>query len=318
MDNFTGIFVLFISHVIIPDFILMKFFYQIESDIISLKGQYDVPSCLFGDFNAHTKTSNDFIELDDMIPKLTGCDILNEENYVKCSDLNEELTTYIYNQDTLKINRNGKHLLSLCQALNFRIVKGRLGSDKYHGSPTCHKGGASVVVSENVIPHLCDFHVEMFDSCSSDVHSPVEFVLSCDVSLPPTENVSCNVRPVDRVKEVMKTTECGNDNPSNLPKMHFQWSAQLAQDFNDALSNRDLENLIEQLNILSNDVTQCSIGNLCLYLNEILLSTAKNVGVYRETTEKTRKIKLKPQCPPWFGHECPEKRRLYYRAKNIN
>ena len=199
-DPFTGIF----GAVYIPcdnsQFYFDEFFYQIESDIINLKGQYDVPFCLFVDFNAHTKTSNDFIELDDMIAELTGCDILNEENYVKCSELNEKLTTYRYNQDILEINRNGKHLLSSCQALNFKIVNGRLGSDKYHGSPTCHKGGASVidyvVVSENMIPHLCDFHVEMFDPCLSDVHSPVEFALSCDVSLPPTENVSCNMRPM--------------------------------------------------------------------------------------------------------------------------
>ena len=121
---------------------------------------------------------------------------------------------------------------------------------------------------------------------------------------------------VDRVKEIMKTTECGNDNPPNSPKMHFQWSTQLAQDFNDALSNLDLESLIARLNILSNDVTQCGIENSCQYLNEILLSTTKNVGVYRENTVKTRKIKPKPQCPPWFDHECREKRRLYYRTKN--
>ena len=100
--------------------------------------------------------------------------------------------------------------------------------------------------------------------------------------------------------------------------MHFQWSTQLAQEFNDALSNLDLESLIARLNILSNDVTQCGIDNLCQYLNEILLSTAKNVGVYRENTVKTRKIKLKPQCPPWFDHECREKRRLYYRTKKNN
>ena len=52
-------------------------------------------------------------------------------------------------------------------------------------------------------------------------------------------------------------------------------TAQLAQDFNDALSNLDLESLIAQLNILSNDVTQCGIDNLCQYLNEMILSIAK-------------------------------------------
>ena len=73
-------------------------------------------------------------------------------------------------QDVSDIKRNGKHLLALCQALDFLIVNGRVGYDKYFGKPTCHKTDAAgvidyVIASEYMLPYVSHFDVEMFGPC---------------------------------------------------------------------------------------------------------------------------------------------------------
>ena len=130
---------------------------QIEKDIIELKCRYNLPICLFGDFNAHTKQADDIVDFIDMAAEITGCDYLYESESFSCNDLNANFINHRYSQDTSEVNKNGQNLLSLCQSLDFRIVNGRVGADKYRGNPTCHKNGASSVIdyavaNEQMIP----------------------------------------------------------------------------------------------------------------------------------------------------------------------
>ena len=176
-------------------------FYQIENDILDLKSRFELPFCLFGDFNAHTQLKDDFLEYDDTVAEITGCDLFRESSFVDCQNINPGFTRYRYSQDASDMNRNGKYLLALCQALDFKIVNGRLGSDKYIGRPTCHKSEAASVIdyvlaSECMLPYVSHFHVEMFDPCFSDVHCPIEFNVSTDVPafnyVPETETSLCS------------------------------------------------------------------------------------------------------------------------------
>ena len=83
-----------------------------------MKVRYNLPICLTGDFNAHTGIKNDFLEQDNLLADLFGCEELSENSSMNCSLLNGGFPAYWYNQDTSGINRNGKQLLSMCQALN--------------------------------------------------------------------------------------------------------------------------------------------------------------------------------------------------------
>ena len=84
-----------------------------------------------GDFNAHTKLANDFLEADDTIAKMTGCDLFESTTSVDLCQINPDFTWHSYNKDLSDVNRNDKSLISICQALVFKIINGRTGSDKY-------------------------------------------------------------------------------------------------------------------------------------------------------------------------------------------
>ena len=103
-----------------------------------MKVKYNLPICLAGDFNAHTGIKNDFLEQDNLLADLFGCEELSENSSMNCSLLNGGFTANRYNQDTSDINRNG-------QALNLRIVNGRFGSHKYFGGQTTYSSDASVI-----------------------------------------------------------------------------------------------------------------------------------------------------------------------------
>ena len=294
-------------------------FDQIENDILDLKSRFELPFCLFGDFNAHTQLKDDFLEYDDTVAEITGCDLFRESSFVDCQNINPGFTRYRYSQDASDMNRNGKYLLALCQALDFKIVNGRLGSDKYIGRPTCHKSEAASVIdyvlaSECMLPYVSHFHVEMFDPCFSDVHCPIEFNVSTDVPafnyVPETETSLCSQEKTDS-----ETLSC---EPEVLPKMSFKWSKESADDFQNAISESKLIELSQQLRNLSSNITQESVDHLCSSLSEIMIDAAKTAGIYKELRRVNGKKngEIKKKSPPWFDKECVEKRRDYYKMKN--
>ena len=298
-----------------------EMFSQIENDIVTLKARYKIPICLSGDFNAHTGQDDDFINPDDFLADITGCDMLGEEIMKSCNELNPNFTCYRYSQDKAEVNRNGKQLLSLCQGLNLKIVNGRLGSDKYLGGSTCQKTNGSVIdyviVCEDMLPYVSDFNIEMFDSCMSDVHSPLEFVLvfnHCDETV---GNKECFEE--DRSVLISQHGRLPNVNKKSngLPNMKFQWNAELAIEFQNVISNTDFTNLSDQLDTLSQNITEDGVNQLCQCLNEKMIETATKAGVYKEmNTSNHKKGKVKSPSPPWFDHECLERRKQYYKVKN--
>ena len=290
-----------------------EMFSQIETDIVTLKARYKIPICLSGYFNAHTGQDDDFINPDDFLVDITGCDMLGEEIMKPCKELlNPNLTFYIYNQEKAEVNRNGKQLWFLCQGLDLRIVNERLGSDKYLGGSTCQKTNGSVIeyviVCEDMLPYVSDFNTEMFDSCMSDVHSPLEFVLvfnHCDKTVGNTECLE-----EDRSVLISHDSLPNVKRKSNaLQNMKFQWNAKLAVEFQNVISDIDFTILTNKLYILSQNITEDGKNKLSQCLNAKILETATKAGFYKEmNTSNHKKAKAKSPSPPWFDHECSERR----------
>ena len=310
--NFKGILDFIYGAVYIPcetsPFFNKDAFIELENDVLELKVRYEkLPVMLAGDINGHTGTAEDHIEGDDTVAELTGCEILNSSNAIKCSDINPNCENARYSQDTHKLDKNGVGLLSFCKSTNFRIVNGRIGRDKCLGLSTCHKTeNPSVIdyliVSEDMLPYISDFKVEMFDNNISDVHSPIEFTISYD----------------EKSTRTAVTSEENNNVVTEipLPHMKFQWSPDIANDYQETSHRLFMEASVNLEEILKkkDSITQEDVENLCLGLNNILINSAHSTGAYKEMKPRNSKKQRKRQ--PWLDHDAIQKRKEYYRVKN--
>ena len=286
-------------------------FLEIEHDILELNIRYDkLPTILAGDFNGHTEIADDCLQGDVTVAEYTGCELLTDSNMSNCTQLNSNSTDYRYSQDLHVVSKNGSGLLSLCKAIGFKIVNGRIGSDKFIGRSTCHKTeNASVidylVVSDNMFPYISDFKVEMFDSCISDVHCPIEFELSCDEP--------CNAAKVGDVSE-----QSASSDKTILPSFKFKWSPEIADDFkkHSSINFDEMKAELEKLLTFAT-ITQNDVDSLCSNLNELFIDTAKSTGAYSEiNTNKVKNNLKRKKVQPWMDHECFVKRKEYYKVKN--
>ena len=165
-----------------------------------------------------------------------------------------------------------------------------------------------------MVPYISHFSVEMFDPCFSDVHCPVEFEFSCDVT------VFSQCISDKEAGDCIADSQSMSFEPEVLPKMSFRWSKESAVDFQNAVSESQLmSDLFEQLRNVSSNVTQGSIVDKCSSLSKIMIDAAKTAGSYEELKiigdkeSGNRKIK----SPPWFDKECVEKSKEYYKMKII-
>ena len=259
--------------------------------------------CLMGDFNARTKLVNDFIEADDTIAKVTGCDLFESTTLVGSSQINPDFTWHRYNQDLSEVNRNGKSLISICQALDFKIINGRIGSDKYRGNPTCYKSTPSmidyVVVNDEMLRFLIDFDIDMFDQCLSDVHCPMRFVLKFNNSLANKDLLVVNQSPNDTSYYTV-----------------VEWSRDKIPDYVAQISEETVQHLCTNLSIVSQNVTQEGIDTLCSELNKTMLNAANVAGISKKVKNTMNKAKEKSASLPWFNKDCIQARQNYLKVKN--
>ena len=310
--NYRGILDFIYGAVYIPcetsPFFNKDAFIELENDVLELKVRYEkLPVLLAGDINGHTGTADDHIDGDDTVAEITGCEVLNSSNSIRCSELNSNCADSRYSQDTHKLNKNGAGLLSFCKSTNFRIVNGRIGRDKGLGLSTCHKTeNPSVIdyliVSEDMLPYISDFNVEMFDNNISDVHSPIEFTISYNENLP--SSAPSSEENVDVVTEIP------------LPCMKFQWSNDIANDFNETSNRLFLEasDRLENILKLQERITKEDVETLCTGLEDILINSAHSTGAYKEMKPRTGKKRRKRQ--PWLDQDAIQRRKEYYRVKN--
>ena len=301
---------------ITSDFHSPDLFSDINSDISELNTRYNfLPTMMVGDWNGHTNTAADYLEGDNVVADLTGCDLLDEAPVIG-SDLNQKISDVRFSSDTRKVDGNGEGLISVCINHKFKIVNGRIGNDKFQGKSTCHKSeNPSVidylVVSENMLPFLSNFNVEMFDSNLSDVHSPIEYEFTLDnANSSPHSGAMSNDNSEDHdLEESFETTE--------LPSMKFKWSNEISESFKSSFSLAKLKELNTDLNDLTENVNQNGVDNLCSKLNDLMIDIAKESGAYFEKRKaKNKSFKSKGDYKPWKDAEFFKKRNEYYRIKN--
>ena len=294
-------------------------FLEIGNDVSDLNFRYNnLPTMIAGDINGHTGLSNDSLEGDDIVADITGCDMLSDSHMSKCSDLNEVFTDDRFSQDTQKVDKNGLGLTTFCKSHGYKIVNGRVGCDKFIGQRTCHKTESPsvidyLVVSENMLPFITDFKVEMFDSNYSDVHSPIEFELKCD-EIVPAEGINNDII-TNATAHVMEAA--ASSSTTEIPSLKFRWSHEIAADFK-VLSNLKLQELKEDLEKVTNSpaVKQNDIDLLCGKLNDLFVDSAKLSGAYTERKRQNDKKSNSNKNKPWMDQEFYSKRKEYYRVKN--
>ena len=123
------------------------------------------------------------------------------------------------------------------------------------------------------------FHIEMFDPCYSDVPCPIEFLLSVSNSTFSRDDYS-------ETSFLGNERICGNKAQeviSTLPHMEFNWSKEIAADFQGVAADLDLNDLFVKLSDISNNTTQTNMNYLCQKLNEKIIVTAKQVGAYKDS-----------------------------------
>lgn len=142
----------------------------LAQDLVHLKGKYDVPFCLTGDFNARTGLLDDFMVIEDVISDLTGFVASNDNNDFQSYLKDNGIDTKRYNKDEC-VNNNGRQILEICQSFDLKIVNGRIGGDKGVGNYTCYNknGGKSVVDYvidlASFFQHILNFQIDVFDKC---------------------------------------------------------------------------------------------------------------------------------------------------------
>ena len=110
--------------------------YENDAPLVEIKDEMvdisiDNLICLTGDFNAHTKTTRDFIVGNEFIMNQLEFD---SEISAMLDDLGTLNVLGIQinrnNQDIQNVNPYGKSLLQLCKAHNLIIANGRVGNDR--------------------------------------------------------------------------------------------------------------------------------------------------------------------------------------------
>ena len=122
-------------------------FDTLVDEITDCKERYNGNICLIGHFNARTSNLTDMTDFDDNILEFCNLnsdmfDIYNDESdIIRLDQL--DVPVERKTSDTDRPNNWRYRLLSLCKALNLRIMNGRMGKDATVGQVTCK--GVSVI-----------------------------------------------------------------------------------------------------------------------------------------------------------------------------
>ena len=238
---------------------------SLEKDVskFSLKG--DV--MLLGDFNSRVAKMSDFIINDD--DKHTPL----PDTYI--SDENEYLS--VRRNEDINTNEYGKHLLSLCQEHQLRIMNGRMLGD-LNGKPTSFKwNGCSAVdygiVNRGLWDRIDFFKVWELVGHISD-HCPISCGFKCSYKIAKVEN---DIYPL---------------------KPNFKWDDQSEFIYKSALTSNSIGNQIES-------VLQMTESNLCI---DEMLSKVENIlksaadGALKQRRNIYSKSKRKKK--KWFDRDC--------------
>ena len=275
---------------------------------------------MVGDFNPRTGTLPDQLEPDRHLITATGLEDHHGEIFIDDNFLNKlNIPTTRQNDDKI-IDTNGRKMIEFCMGAGMLIVNGRFGNPKVSGRVTC-KGSSTVdyaLADTNILCYINDFCVETFDRCLSDVH--------CPISLELIGNVSMNVSQLSATIPTHNTPTNHNTQPEEqMPNIKVKWDNTKSKEFGETLQIDDINNLIAQINTISDQPSIISKGDIDSITNsikQIYIESGKKVGVIN-SKPTTHRIFARPKAQqrktnhkPWFDDTCKQSRKDFFLAKN--
>ena len=296
----------------------------ISSDIIYLSN-YSLPFVLIGDFNARTGTMCDFFdEVDESTVKECGLDLARDlpGMYSAKEDLEMMGIELVRHNMDKCINNNGRKLVELCQVFNFTILNGRFGDDKGVGEYTCTTArGQSVIdytlMSSELLPIIKDFKVDIFDSCLSDSHCPLQITLIGDRTMGDDPDMTAD-------PDVTNAPQHGESTATEVQsQFKTKWTGTLRKAYQ---SQCDKEVFAMEAQIAEVEahleggiLEEREMESVSHMVAAKLLQPAIDLGMTRVTKlrgQVWKKTKRKPG-KPWFNEECEIKRRRYMKLKKM-
>ena len=275
---------------------------DLSTDISAIKHKFAIPIVLIGDFNSRVGNLNEV-----MLADWTDS-ILDESNfeYPDIIETLEKLDMPLTRRNVDgKINNNGKKLIEVCQLYELCILNGRTKSDKNIGKQTCADKSTIdfAICSPNILKNIEDFYIDDFDPLLSDKHSPV--CISLYLGEPDTQIIDTPHPPDTSENDSSKRIKC-------------KWDEQKKDEYKLNFDEQKINAIMQTLSTtVSNELTQTSLDNCTLAINEIFLEPAKATGMYNKTCV-TKNKRRKKQNKPWFNEECLASKKKYKEHKNLS
>lgn len=272
-------------------------FDEIESELISFSKSSKYIS-LFGDFNARTNQTDDFVKPDEsLFQNLHFLDELDDDflnNFYSYKVLiQNNIPLQRSSEDKARCNNYGYKLIELCKRSSLYIANGRLFDDRNIGKTTCKNVSLIdyVLVSPYLFPFFQNFCVSDYDPMISDVHNRLEFSFSF-------------------VKE--NTVKPRISNQANI-NTHVNWDNSKSERFRQAITDSLIQIDSKLDDLLSSDNVSCENVNdiVCQLVNDLSQSATDIMGVKKPYLHKNRKNGNKP----WFDKDCQSKRDAFHRIR---
>ena len=285
-------------------------------DLLDIKSSHNSKICLVGDFNSRTGTLPDQLEPDRHLLTATGLEDYRDEIFIDDTFLNNlNIPTTRHNDDKI-VDTNGRKMIEFCMDAGMLIVNGRFGKPKVSGRVTC-KGSSTVdyaIADTDVLGHINDFCVETFDRCLSDIHCPISLELVGNLPM----NVSATIQTHNTL------TDHNTQPEKQTANIKVSWDKTKSKEFGETLQISDINNLVAQINTISDQpsiISQGDIDDITNSIKQIYIESGKKVGVInsKPTTHQISRTKAqqrKTNQKPWFDDTCKQSRKDVFLAKN--
>jgi len=277
-------------------------FDELESNIMDFSVKFDNCNfCIFGDFNAKTRTVPEFTDTDKYVADV-NFDIATNQLF-SANDLSVlGFPTSRVSSDKHNVDNYGFRLLDLCKFASLCIVNGRCGEDALVGK--CTTVGDSIIdyvlSSVDNFPHIKHFDIGEFDPVLSDVHCPLELHFDIGNSFLPEDNFENTHESLNHSDTYIKPT----------------WNVASREEFRNSFDMNIVDELRDELDsILSGEnFNEQVVNNVTKKVTKVLFDAADACNFIE--TKMVSKRNTKTSQKQWFDRECKTARENYYRAKN--
>lgn len=262
--------------------------------------------CLIGDFNSRVACEKDYFDLVDFENPVLDDNILR--NACSSNDF-MELQKYGFFVDRESndktINQYGKKLINICKNCNIFILNGRSKHDK-NGAYTCKSSSVVdyCIASVSFIKHVSEMRVLPFSQLLSDVHNPIQVILSSIKSI--------NTGLCTSTNDYELSNKCMNIDVAK------RWVIDDKVTYHNVVDSK-----ISLINSLEDSLICCTTEHVSLdYINSIVEETG-NILVQSAKevfgTQKPYSCVKKPKAfkKPWFTRECKSARQNFRKAKRL-